>query len=110
MTAGGERVANSWDWWLFPARSKLDGSEVFVAAKCMDCHDGPVLGARKVMRVAPARPDRPLKVPALRGLRLRKAYLTEGKVNDLDAVVPKMPGGDLSPEDRKALVDFLKTL
>ncbi len=31
VTAGGERVANSWDWWLFPARSKLDGSGVFVA-------------------------------------------------------------------------------
>ena len=79
------------------------GSEVFLAAKCMDCHDGPVLGARKVSRGR--------KVSALRGLGLRKAYLTEGKVKDLDAVVPLMPGGDaLSPEDRKPLVEFLKAL
>ena len=79
------------------------GSEVFLAARCMDCHDGPVLGARKVSRGR--------KVSALRGLGLRKAYLTEGKVKDLDAVVPLMPGGDaLPPEDRKPLVEFLKAL
>ena len=79
------------------------GSEVFLAARCMDCHDGPVLGSRKVSGGR--------KVPALRGLGLRKAYLTEGKVKDLDAVVPLMPGGGaLPPEDRKALVEFLKTL
>ena len=79
------------------------GSEVFLAARCMDCHDGPVLGSRKVSGGR--------KVPALRGLGLRKAYLTEGKIKDLDAVVPLMPGGDaLPPEDRKALVEFLKAL
>ena len=79
------------------------GSEVFLAAKCMDCHAGPVLGGRKVSRGR--------KVSALRGLGLRKAYLTKGKIKDLDAVVPLMPGGDaLLPEDRKALVTFLKAL
>ncbi len=79
------------------------GSEVFLAARCMDCHDGPVLGSRKVSHGR--------KVSALRGLGLRKAYLTEGKVKDLDAVIPLMSGGDaLSPEDRKALVEFLKAL
>ena len=76
---------------------------MFLAARCMDCHDGPVLGSRKVSRGR--------KVPALRGLGLRKAYLTEGKVKDLDAVVPLMPGGDaFPPEDKKALVEFLKAL
>ena len=79
------------------------GSEVFLAARCMDCHDGPVLGARKVSRGR--------KVSALRGLGLRTAYLTEGKVKDLNAVVPAMPGGDALPsEDKKALVAFLKAL
>ena len=79
------------------------GSEVFLSASCMDCHDGPVLGSRKVSRGR--------KVPALRGISRRRAYLTEGKVKDLDAVVPLMPGGDaLPPEDRKALVEFLKAL
>jgi len=79
------------------------GSEVFLSASCMDCHDVPVLGGRMVSRGR--------KVPALRGLGLRKAYLTEGKVKDLAAVVPLMPGGDaLPPKDRKALVAFLKAL
>lgn len=79
------------------------GSEVFLAANCMECHDGPVLGSRKVSDGR--------KVPALRGLGLRKAYLTEGKVKNLGAVVPLMPGGDaLPPEDRKVLVEFLKAL
>ena len=79
------------------------GNEVFLAANCMDCHSGPVLGARKVSRGR--------KVPALRGLSLRPAYLTEGKVKDLNAVVPFMPGGgELSPKDRKSLVTFLKAL
>ena len=78
------------------------GSEVFLTARCMDCHGVPALGGRMVSNGR--------KVPALRGLGLRKAYLTEGKIKDLDAVVPMMPGGDLSPEDRKALVAFLKAL
>ena len=79
------------------------GSEVFLAARCMDCHGVPALGGRMVSRGR--------KVPALRGLGLRTAYLTEGKVKDLDAVVPLMPGGDaLPPEDRKPLVEFLKAL
>ena len=98
----------AYDFWCAGHTDRLTaeqrrGSEVFLAARCMDCHDGPVLGSRKVSRGR--------KVPALRGLGLRKAYLTEGKVKNLDAVVPLMPGGDaLSPEDRKALVAFLKAL
>ena len=97
----------AYDFWCADHTDRLTaeqrrGSEVFLAARCMDCHDGPVLGARKVVRGR--------KVPALRGISLRKAYLTEGKVKDLDAVVPMMPGGDLSPEDRQALVAFLKAL
>jgi len=31
VSADGAKVANSWDWWLFPARTKLDGRRVFVA-------------------------------------------------------------------------------
>ena len=31
VVSGGTRVANSWDLWLFPARSMLDGRGVFVA-------------------------------------------------------------------------------
>ena len=78
------------------------GSEVFLASSCMDCHDGPALGARKVSKGR--------KVPALRGLGMRTAYLAEGKEKDLDSVVSLMPGGNLSPEDKKSLVTFLKAL
>ncbi len=97
----------AYDFWCAGDTGRLTpeqrrGSEVFLAAGCMDCHDGPVLGARKVVRGR--------KVSALRGLGRRKAYLTEGKVKDLDAVVPMMPGGDLSPKDRKVLVAFLRAL
>ncbi len=96
-----------YDYWCAGHTESLSpeqrrGSEVFLAAKCMDCHDGPVLGGRKVSRGR--------KVSALRGLRLRNAYLTEGKVKDLDAVIPLMPGGSLPPEERKALVAFLQAL
>ena len=98
----------AYDFWCAGDTERLSpearhGSEVFLAARCMDCHDGPVLGARKVSRGR--------KVPALRGLGRRKAFLTEGKVKDLNAVVPVMPGGDaLPPEDKKTLVEFLKAL
>ena len=97
-----------YDFWCAGHADSLNpeqrrGSEVFLAARCMDCHDGPVLGARKVSRGR--------KVSSLRGLRLRTAYLTEGKIKDLNAVVPLMPGGEaLPPEDRKSLVEFLKVL
>ncbi len=98
----------AYDFWCAGDMGRLSpdaqrGSEVFLSARCMDCHDGPVLGARKVSRGR--------KVPALRGLGLRKAYLTEGKIKDLNAVVPLMPGGEaLPPKDRKSLVEFLKVL
>ena len=97
----------AYDFWCAGEKDRLTsrqwrGGSVFLAARCMDCHNGPVLGSRKVVRGR--------KVPALRGLGLRTAYLTEGKVDDLDAVVPMMPGGDLTPEDRQALVAFLKVL
>ena len=98
----------AYDFWCTGDTDRLSpeqrrGSEVFLAARCMDCHDGPVLGSRKVSRGR--------KVPALRGLGLRTAYLTEGKIKDLNAVVPLMPGGEaLPPEDLKSLVEFLKAL
>lgn len=78
------------------------GSEVFLSASCMDCHDGPVLGARKVSKGR--------KVPALRGLGFRKVYLTEGKVKSLEEVVSMMPGGEVPQEDRSALLAFLRAL
>ena len=78
------------------------GSEVFLAARCIECHDGPALGGR---RVSGGR-----KVPSLRGLSLRKSYFAKGVEGDLDVVVRRMPGGELTPEDGKAVKAFLQIL
>jgi len=77
------------------------GFEIFRERKCTDCHYGPALGT---LKVADGK-----KVPGLRGLSLRRAYLPDARV-DLGAVLTLMPGGDLEAEDRRALTAFLKTL
>lgn len=79
------------------------GLGLFRERKCTDCHDGPVLGAWKVVDGK--------KVPALRGLSGRKAYSASGLRSDIGAVFPFMPGGDIeSAADRLALVAFLDML
>lgn len=77
------------------------GVEVFRRQNCAACHEGPALGTLKVVGGR--------KVPGLRGLARRKAYLPDART-DLGAVLALMPGGDLAPEDRAALVAFLKIL
>lgn len=69
---------------------------------CLACHDGPTLGGR---RASEGR-----KVPALRGLSMRKVYLSDGSQMDLTAVLSRMPVGEQEAADRAALVAFLKTL
>ena len=96
-----------YDFWCAGHENRLTaearrGSEVFLSARCIDCHDGPALGARKVSKGH--------KVPALRGLSLRNAYLSDGKEKKLENVVPLMPGGDLPQEDMAALLAFLGAL
>lgn len=78
------------------------GMELFRQRKCLSCHDGPALGT---MKMSEGR-----KVPALRGAPRRRAYLSDGSLNDLGAVLSRMPGGDLEAEERAALVSFLKAL
>ena len=79
------------------------GLAIFRRQRCTDCHNGPVLGAWKVVDGK--------KVPALRGLSTRKAYSAGGLRNDFGAVLPFMPGGDIeSAADRLALVAFLGCL
>lgn len=77
------------------------GMELF-RRNCLSCHDGPVLGSRKV--------SEGVKVPALRGLSQRKLYLTKGSQSDLGAVLSLMPGRSWEPEERAAFVSFLKAL
>ena len=84
-------------------QEERQGFEIFRNRRCTDCHDGPVLGAWKVVDGK--------KIPALRGLSQRKTYSAGGLRNDLGAVLPFMPGGDVeSAAERIALVAFLKTL
>ena len=78
------------------------GLALFEARKCLSCHDGPALGT---MKVSEGR-----KVPALRGISRRRVFLSNGSQGDLGAVLSLMPGGDLQPEERAALVSFLKAL
>ena len=84
-------------------QEERQGFEIFRNRRCTDCHDGPVLGAWKVVDGK--------KIPALRGLSRRKAYSAGGLRNDLGAVLSFMPGGDIeSAAERIALVSFLKIL
>lgn len=84
-------------------QEERQGFDIFRGRRCTDCHDGPVLGAWKVVDGK--------KIPALRGLSQRKTYSAGGLRNDLGAVLPFMPGGDIeSAAERIALVSFLKTL
>ena len=85
---------------LDPVQKK--GMALFQERKCLSCHDGPALGT---MKVSEGR-----KVPSLRGISRRRVFLTDGTRGDLGAVLSLMPGGDLEPEERAALVSFLKAL
>ena len=78
------------------------GMELFRQRGCLSCHDGPALGT---MKMSEGR-----KVPALRGVSRRRAYLSDASLNDLGAVLSRMPGGSLEADERAALVSFLKAL
>ena len=81
---------------------QIKGMELFRTRGCLSCHDGPALGT---MKMSGGR-----KVPALRGISRRRVFLSDGSRGDLGAVLSMMPGGDLEPEERAALVSFLKAL
>ena len=82
---------------------QVRGLEFFRQRRCGTCHDGPLLGGWKLSEGR--------KVPALRGLSARKVYQAEGLRNDLGAVLPFMPGGDVeSAAERLALISFLNIL
>ena len=83
------------------SKAQVRGLNVFRRQKCTDCHYGPALGTLKVIDGK--------KVPGLRGLSLRRAYLPDATTN-LNAVIIRMPGGDIKGYDRTALADFLKIL
>ena len=78
------------------------GMALFRERKCLSCHDGPALGT---LQVSEGR-----KVPSLRGVSRRRAFLSKGSCTDLISVLSYMPGGDLEAPERAALVSFLKAL
>ncbi len=82
--------------------SQKEGMEIFRRRNCLSCHDGPALGG---LRVSKGR-----KVPVLRGLGLRRVYLSDGSRTDLGAVLTLMPQGNLEASERALLVSFLKSL
>ena len=83
------------------SKTQSRGFDVFRLHKCTDCHYGPALGTLKVVEGK--------KVPGLRGLSHRRAYLPDATTN-LNTVIMRMPGGDIKGYDRHALADFLKIL
>ena len=94
------------DLWCAGRTNALDavqakGFDIFRKRKCTDCHYGPALG---MLKVADGK-----KVPGLRGISQRRAYLPDART-DLGAVLTLMPGGDVEAEERRALTAFLKTL
>ena len=94
------------DYWCNGRTNALDavqkkGFAIFRDRKCTDCHYGPALG---LLKVADGK-----KVPGLRGISLRRAYLPDART-DLGAVLTLMPGGDLEADERRALTAFLKAL
>lgn len=69
---------------------------------CVCCHSGPALGNRKMHEGK--------KVPSLRGVSRRRAYLTDASRNDLSTVVTLMPVEELSDAEKPSLLDFLRAL
>ncbi len=77
------------------------GFDVFRRQKCTDCHYGPALGTLKMFDGN--------KVPCLRGLGQRSAYLPDA-TKDLKTVIRRMPSDELNDENSNALEAFLKIL
>ena len=94
------------DYWCSGRTNALDaaqlrGFDIFRSRRCTDCHYGPALGT---LKVADGK-----KVPGLRGISQRRAYLPDATTN-IVTVIERMPKGDLEDADRDALAAFLKTL
>lgn len=108
------------------------GFQTFVAAGCITCHSGPVLGGRMYQKVGLVQPwpgvkdvgrfevtkgegDRYVfKVPSLRNIAKTAPYMHDGSVRELDKQVQLMArhqlAVELSPADVKSIVTFLHTL
>ncbi|MGH9458808.1 MAG: cytochrome-c peroxidase [Thermoanaerobaculia bacterium] len=108
------------------------GLEAFLDAGCASCHGGPLLGGAQFQKVGIVHPwtneaDRGryevtsdeidqfvFKVPSLRNVALTPPYFHDGTVETLEKAVDRMAwhqlGKKLPPEERDAIVAFLRAL
>ncbi|BAF70744.1 cytochrome-c peroxidase [Nitratiruptor sp. SB155-2] len=115
---------------LSPLEKK--GYILFKQLGCITCHNGINIGGNSFQKIGAVKPyDKPAvgdryevtkrafdryryKVPSLRNIALTAPYFHDGSVKTLDEAVEKMAyhnlGFKLSPEEKKAIVAFLKTL
>lgn len=120
----GEKTALSMD--------ELKGVSKFIDVGCASCHTGPLFGGDKYQKLGLVKPwpstkdegrfqvtkadaDKMFfKVPSLRDIEKTAPYFHDGSVASLDEAVKKMAhhqlGRDLSDEDTKSIVTFLKAL
>ncbi|MEI6789618.1 MAG: cytochrome c peroxidase [Myxococcaceae bacterium] len=114
------------------------GYQLFLANKCMSCHSGVALGGQSFdkmgrkadyfawrnkelteadygrFNITKRKSDRhKFKVPTLRNIALTYPYFHDGSTSDLMEAVQIMSefqnGKKLTPEDARAIADFLKT-
>lgn len=108
------------------------GLRVFLDTGCASCHQGPLLGGQMFQKLGVVHPyerqndqgrmsvtkrerDRQVfKVAALRNVGLTAPYFHDGRVGSLQEAVEKMAwlqlGQKLTPQDRDAIVSFLRAL
>ena len=108
------------------------GVRLFMSYGCTSCHNGPLLGGNKLMKLGVVQPyenkddrgraeitknrgdDYVFKVPALRNVALTGPYFHDGRVKDLPQAVERMAwhqlGKKMPPQDRDAIVAFLNAL
>lgn len=100
----------------------LRGRDVFHSAKagCASCHSGPYFTDNKLHDVGLGSPRDKFdsyNTPSLRGLSRRVRYLHDGRARSLEALLtgPHNPAdvvgqGELSDDQRRDLIEYLKTL
>ena len=113
-------------------RREKEGLRAFMNTGCASCHNGPLLGANRYMKIGLMKPydndadrgryevtknlgdDYVFKVPSLRNVALTPPYFHDGNVKTLADAVEKMAwhqlGTELAGRDRDAIVAFLLSL
>ncbi len=113
--------------------TEKEGVRLFLQTGCASCHNGPLLGANKYMKLGLIHPyddnatdlgryeitkqlgDRhAFKVPSLRNVALTGPYFHDGSIGELPNAVERMAwhqlGRKLTSEEREKIVAFLRAL